>query len=610
MAIQQLPPQLINQIAAGEVVERPASVVKELLESSLDAGAKRIELDIERGGVKLCRVRDDGVGIPADELSLALERHATSKISTLDDLEHVASLGFRGEALPSIASVSRMRLVSCHRVSGLVDSGRGESGSDESGSGESGGGWAVEAQDDGSAATTPAAHPAGTSVEVRDLFYNTPARRRFLKTERTEFSHIQRVAEKIALSRFSTALRVTNNHKPVFDLPAASTRAEQEARLAKICGREFVDNAVFIERDVGGLRLSGWIARPTFSRSQPDLQHVFLNGRAVRDKVISHAVRTGFRDVLFHGRHPAYVLYLDMDPAQVDVNAHPTKHEVRFRDSRTVHDFIRRTVDSALADTRPGGEHEPRQLSADMAHGASAASSPRQPGLSLGPGQAAIREHAVAYDSLLRAPDAASVAAASDRDAPPLGYALAHLHGAFILAQNDDGLVIVDAHAAHERVTYERLKTAYHGDGIVSQPLLVPTMLAVSEKEADLAEDRAELLAALGVVVDRTGPEQLSVRAVPALLAGADAEQIVRDVLADLAETGASDRVAQLLDDLLAGVACHGSVRANRALTIDEMNALLRDMEATERSDQCNHGRPTWTVLTVHELDRLFARGR
>jgi len=314
--------------------------------------------------------------------------------------------------------------------------------------------------------------------------------------------------------------------------------------------------------------------------------------------------------VLFHGRHPAYVLYLDMDPAQVDVNAHPTKHEVRFRDSRTVHDFIRRTMDSALADTRPGGEHEPRQLATDMAHGAGAARSPKQPGLSLGPGQAAIREHAAAYDSLLRAPDAASVAAAAGRDVPPLGYALAHLHGAFILAQNDDGLVIVDAHAAHERVTYERLKTAYHGDGIVSQPLLVPTMLAVSEKEADLAEDRAELLAALGVVVDRTGPAQLSVRAVPALLAGADAEQIVRDVLADLAETGASDRVAQLLDDLLAGVACHGSVRANRALTIDEMNALLRAMEATERSDQCNHGRPTWTVLTVHELDRLFARGR
>jgi DNA mismatch repair protein MutL len=604
MGIHQLPPQLINQIAAGEVVERPASVVKELLENSLDAGAKRIELDIERGGVKLCRVRDDGVGIPAAELQLALERHATSKIATLDDLEHVASLGFRGEALPSIASVSRMRLVSCHRESGTGESrsgesGTGESGTGESGSAESGSGWAVEARDDGSAATTPAAHPAGTSVEVRDLFYNTPARRRFLKTERTEFGHIQRVAEKIALSRFSTALRLTNNHKPVFDLPAAGTRAEQEARIAKICGREFVDNAVFIERDVGGMRLSGWIARPTFSRSQPDLQHVFLNGRSVRDKVISHAVRTGFRDVLFHGRHPAYVLYLDMDPAQVDVNAHPTKHEVRFRDSRTVHDFIRRTVDSALADTRPGGAHEPRPMSAETPQVAGAARGPTQSGLSLGAGQAAIREHAAAYDSLLRAPDAAPIAAAADRDVPPLGFAVAHLHGAFILAQNNDGLVIVDAHAAHERVTYERLKKAVHGDGIVSQPLLVPTTLAVSEKEADLAEDRAELLAALGVVVDRTGPEQLSVRAVPALLAGSDAEQIVRDVLADLAETGASDRVEQLLDNLLAGVACHGSVRANRALTIDEMNALLRDMEATERSDQCNHGRPTWTVLTV-----------
>ncbi|MFW2404208.1 MAG: DNA mismatch repair endonuclease MutL, partial [Gammaproteobacteria bacterium] len=329
MPIQQLPPQLVNQIAAGEVVERPASVVKELLENSLDAGANRIELDIEQGGVKLCRVRDNGTGIPADEMKLALSRHATSKITSLDDLEHVASLGFRGEALPSIASVSRLRLVSCYR--------------------EADNGWAVDTDNGEVSPAAPAAHPTGTSVEVRDLFYNTPARRRFLKTERTEFGHIQRIAEKIALSRFSTALRVTHNHKPVLDLPPAATLAEQEARIARICGREFVENALFIERDVGGMRLYGWIARPTFSRSQPDLQHFFLNGRSVRDKVISHAVRSGFRDVLFHGRHPAYVLYLDMDPGGVDVNAHPAKHEVRFRDSRPVHDFIRRTIEAALA---------------------------------------------------------------------------------------------------------------------------------------------------------------------------------------------------------------------------------------------------------------------
>jgi len=590
MAIHPLPPQLINQIAAGEVVERPASVVKELLENSLDAGASRIELDVEQGGVKLCRVRDNGIGIPADELELALARHATSKISTLEDLEHVASLGFRGEALPSIASVSRLRLVSCHR--------------------EATRGWAVATENGETKPVAPAAHPTGTSIEVRDLFYNTPARRRFLKTERTEFSHIQRVAEKIALSRFSTALRVTNNRKPVFDLPAANSIAEQEERLARICGREFIEHALYVERDVGDMKLFGWLARPRFSRSQADLQHFFLNGRAVRDKVITHAVRTGYRDVMFHGRHPAYVLYLDMDPGRVDVNAHPAKHEVRFRDSRPVHDFLRRTVETALAETRAGAADG----AAVTTRTAGSADAPAQAGLSLRASPPAIRDHMAAYAALaddVVAPDPMSSSAiAHAQQTPPLGYALAHLHGAFILAQNSDGLVIVDAHAAHERITYERLKESCRGAGIATQPLLVPTVVRVNEREADLAEAQSELLAMVGLDVDRTGRDRLTIRALPTLLQDADAEQLLRDLLADIAETGQADRVEQRLDEYLANVACHGSVRANRRLTIEEMNALLRDMEATERSDQCNHGRPTWTTLTMQELDRLFSRGR
>lgn len=600
MPIQQLPQQLINQIAAGEVVERPASVVKELLENSLDAGASRIELDIEQGGVKLCRVRDNGTGIPVGELGLALSRHATSKIESLEDLEQIASLGFRGEALPSIASVSRLRLVSRHRQAADA--------------------WAIEIENGEILPVAPAAHPIGTSVEIRDLFFNTPARRRFLKTERTEFGHIQKIAEKIALSRFSTALRFTNNSKSVLDLPVATTRGEQEARVARICGQEFMTHAIRIERDVGDLHLSGWIARPTFSRSQPDLQHFFLNGRAVRDKVVGHAVRAGFRDVLFHGRHPAFVLYLEMDPRAVDVNAHPAKQEVRFRDSRSVHDFIRRTVDAVLAGTHPGAADGTRPAATMIAgadgpdlYAAEPGAPARQGGLPFRPSGRAIREQMAAYASLAGQPTAAAeslFALGADQETPPLGYAFAHLHGVYILAQNRNGLVIVDAHAAHERVTYERLKAAYRASGIRSQPLLVPVTISVSEREADLAGRQHDLLAELGLSVDRSGPQRLTIRALPMLLANADAESLVRDLLADLLETGRTERVAQQIDDLLAGVACHGSVRANRPLTIDEMNALLREMETTERADQCNHGRPTWTALSMQELDRLFSRGR
>jgi DNA mismatch repair protein MutL len=600
MPIQQLPQQLINQIAAGEVVERPASVVKELLENSLDAGASRIELDIEQGGVKLCRVRDNGIGIPAGELALALSRHATSKIESLDDLECIASLGFRGEALPSIASVSRLRMISRHHDNGDA--------------------WSVEIDNGETQPAVPAAHPVGTSVEIRDLFYNTPARRRFLKTERTEFGHIQKVAEKIALSRFSTSLRVTHNQKPVLELPIADSLKAQEDRIATICGREFIDHAMRIEHEANGLHLSGWIARPTFSRSQPDLQHFFLNGRVVRDKVIGHAVRTGYRDVLFHGRFPAFVLYFEMDPRAVDVNAHPTKQEVRFRDSRAVHDFIRRSIDAALAETHPGADEGIRPAPTLVPGVERAEDSPgeggatrRQSGFQFRPSGRAIRDEMVAYAAVVGDTDlrmASPSAAPDDAAMPPLGYAIAHLHGAYILAQNREGLVIVDAHAAHERVTYERLKLAFQGDGIRSQPLLIPETLSVSTREADIAESQHEVIAELGLVVDRTAPERLTIRAVPMLLANTDAEALVRDLLADLLETGQTDRVMARIDELLAGIACHGSIRANRRLTVDEMNALLRDMESTERADQCNHGRPTWTALSMQELDRLFSRGR
>ena len=593
MPIIQLPPQLINQIAAGEVVERPASVVKELLENSLDAGASQIDLDVEQGGLGLCRVRDNGTGIPREELQLALARHATSKIASLEDLEHVASLGFRGEALPSIASVSRLRLISCHR--------------------DAAAGWLVEAGQDQSMSGKPAAHPTGTSVEVRDLFYNTPARRRFMKTERTEFTHVQKVAEKIALSRFSTGLRFTHNHKAVLDLPPATSQAEQEERIARICGRAFMQYALFIEGEALDMRLSGWVARPTFSRSQPNLQHFFLNGRAVRDKVIGHAVRAAFQDVLFHGRHPAFILYLDMDPAMVDVNAHPSKQEVRFRDSRAAHDFIRRTVETAVASTHAGaGELDVPAtvpVAPDQAEPGRPARSfgqqQRQPGLPL---RAVLRESASAYANLVG--EKALPAFAAEGEAPPLGYALAHLHGAYILAQNNEGLVIVDVHAAHERITYERLKESNRAAGIQSQPLLVPVAVKVSEAEADLAEENRSLFDRLGLAIDRSGPASLTVRTIPSLLADADAEALLRDLLADLDAMGGSDRVDRHIDDMLAEVACHGSVRANRRLTVDEMNALLRDMEVTERSDQCNHGRPTWTAVTMQELDRLFSRGR
>jgi DNA mismatch repair protein MutL len=590
MAIRELPSNLINQIAAGEVVERPASVAKELLENSLDAGANRIEIDAEAGGIRLVRVRDDGMGIPGGELALALARHATSKIESLDDLTRIASLGFRGEALPSIASVSRLSLLS--RASGATA--------------------AASLDCEGGTLSEPvsAAHPRGTTVEVRDLFFNTPARRRFLRSERTELQHLQAVVERIALSRFRTAFQFTHNRKLLLDLPVAESRESQEARIARVAGEDFVDGAIYLEREVDGMALRGWISRPTFSRSQPDKQFFFLNGRWIRDKLVGSAARLAYQDVLYHGRYPAFVLFLEIDPARVDVNAHPAKTEVRFRDTGAVHAFVRRTVETALAGTRPGAP-----AVTDAGQQGLVTETRAVPAVSLfsqaSRGQS-VRDVMVRYASLASLPAASATgeAAPPDSDLPPLGYALAQLHGVYILSQTRKGLAIVDTHAAHERVMYERLKQQAATAGVPSQPLLMPEVVHVTPAQADLAEQYAEVLNAAGVAISRLGPDRISVHSLPTSLSAADAAPLLHDVLADLNESGASRRIEQTLDKALATTACHAAVRANRTLTIAEMNALLRVMEATDRADQCGHGRPTWTEFSLQELDRLFLRGR
>lgn len=598
--INALPSILVNQIAAGEVVERPASVIKELVENSLDAGAKQVDVEIGQGGVKLMRIRDDGCGIDKADLALALSRHATSKVGSLEDLERIGSLGFRGEALPSIASVSRLTLTSQ------------ESAADRA--------WQIK---DETGSPSPAAHPAGTTVEVLDLFYNTPARRKFLKTEKTEFRHIEQVLRRLALARFDVGFSLKHNGRDVFKSRAADSLRDKEHRLSQLLGKSFVENALSFEHAAVGLKLSGWIGLPAFSRSQADMQHFFVNGRMVRDKLVTHAIRQAYQDVLYHGRHPAYVLYLSLDPVLVDVNVHPTKHEVRFREGRLVHDFLFRTLHQVLADTRPaqseGVQVDPTACIPEVTgnRDISSPGRPLQPAMNFG-----IRDNAAAYRASMEWQTTTSSAALPDEasiplhtedttsDVPPLGFALAQLQGVYVLAQNSEGLVLVDMHAAHERITYERFKQAMAADGIRSQPLLVPVSVKVSKREADLAQEQAAMFAELGMEVDRLDQETLVVRAVPVLLQGSDAERLLRDVLSDLATYGSSARIRQALNEVLATMACHGSVRANRRLGLDEMNALLRDIERTERSGQCNHGRPTWTRLSMTELDKLFLRGR
>ncbi|MES2909445.1 MAG: DNA mismatch repair endonuclease MutL [Pseudomonadota bacterium] len=596
--IHLLDARLANQIAAGEVVERPASVVKELIENALDAGARAIDVQVEQGGIAGLRIRDDGDGIAKDDLPLALARHATSKIHHLDDLEAVATLGFRGEALASIASVSRLTMTSSQEEAGV--------------------GWAVRSEGrDMSAVMEPARHPRGTTVEVRDLFFNTPARRKFLRSENTEFGHLEEVVRRLALVAPQVSFSLSHNQRQLWQLKPAHDELSLKRRLSQVCGPAFVEAAQPLSIESAGVRLHGWIALPTFSRAQADLQYFFVNGRMVRDKTVSHAVRQAYADVLFHGRHPAFVLYLDIDPAAVDVNVHPTKHEVRFREQRSVHDIIYRGLHRALANVRPQDappvSHEAVQLTA-WAGAMPVYSAPtQQAGLDWSAG-APAREAFADYLSVGRSvdslPEAVSLSAAGQAGPPPLGYALGQLHGVYILAQNVDGLVLVDMHAAHERIVYERLKAAQGSTGIVAQPLLVPISLAVSQREADLAEQSEAALAEMGIALQRLGPETLLIRAVPSLLAQAGAEALVRDVLSDLLTHGQTRRVEEQRNELMATMACHGAVRANRQLSITEMNALLRDMEATERSGQCNHGRPTWTRLTLADLDRLFLRGR
>ena len=602
MTIQLLPDHLVNQIAAGEVVERPASVVKELTENSLDAGARRIVVQVEQGGSRLCRVRDDGVGISAGELALALKRHATSKISSLDDLRTVATLGFRGEALPSIAAVAKLALTS--RIAGERSA------------------WTVNSSGGASSEPQPAAHPRGTTVEVRDLFYNTPARRSFLRKPVTEARHIDRAMLRLALSRYSTAVRYEKDGRLSYDLPAAAERAEQEERLARLLGAEFVEHALYFEQQHEGIHLWGWLARPKYSRSQGDMQHLFLNGRAIFDRTVAHAVRRAYEDVMFHGRHPAWLLHLEMDPAAVDVNAHPAKLEVRFREGRRIHDIVRRTLEAVLADTRPsaapGGEMTADQVAAAPGFGA------QRNRFGAGHGTAADLASLLGASPLPLGPargfapvrEAQAQALPAAGDMPPLGYALAQLGGVYILAENRDGLIIVDAHAAHERVVYERMKAQLGEQGLGSQLLLEPIRLRVGAEDIDTAKQQREAWKQLGFVVDQVGPDTLAVREVPALLAGGDAQAMLRDLLSgaqarqEAESEDSGEELTGRVHHILATLACHTSVRANRRLTLEEMNALLRDMEHTPRADQCNHGRPTWRAFSITELDRMFLRGR
>ena len=590
MRIHSLPTQLVNQIAAGEVVERPSSVVKELVENCFDAEASQVIIEIEQGGARLIKIRDNGCGIVKEDLPLALSRHATSKIASLKDLERVVSMGFRGEALPSISSVSRLTLISRTRDTDCA--------------------WRVNA--DGSEQNfnpQPDPHPQGTTVDVRDLFYNTPARRKFLKTEKTEFAHIETLIKRMALSRFDIGFTLSHNQKEILNLKPATTDSGQEHRVASICGAAFIENSVKIDFAASGLCLTGWVGLPTFSRSQQDMQFFYVNGRQVRDKLVSHAVKQAYQDVMFHGRHPVFVLYLTLDPTLVDVNAHPAKLEVRFREGRLVHDFLFSALHRSLADLRP--EHgATQQQTLDIAPVVQTQTPPVLTYASRPPPQQAslplhVEEAIQAYASLYPKPEPTV-----QPDPKPLGHAIAHLHNVYILSETPTGIILVDAHAAHERVTYERLKQQCQNGVVPSQPLLLPIKIAVTTAEADLTEDEHAFFSVLGFELNRSGPETVVLRSIPVLLGNTDMETLIRDVLADLIEHGMSQRIQEKSNEILAKVACHSSVRAHRRLTIDEMNALLRDMEQTERIGQCNHGRPTWVELSTHDLDKFFLRGQ
>ncbi|MDB4223921.1 DNA mismatch repair endonuclease MutL [Granulosicoccus sp.] len=612
--IQQLPDHLINQIAAGEVVERPASIVKELVENSLDASATQIHIELEQGGLDRIRVRDNGCGIEAADLPLALSRHATSKIASMEDLWEVQTLGFRGEALPSIASVSRLTVTS-------------RTATTEHGA-------KIAYQADGSMRHEPAPHPVGSTVDVASLFYNVPARRKFMRTPRTEFSRCEAVIKTLAMAQPHCAMSLTHNGKVTFECKAASDSEAQNKRISRILGKGFGESAHSVFLEGAGLVLSGWIADPAFSRSQADMQYFYVNQRVVRDKVISHAVKLAYSDLIYHQRYPAFVLFLQMDPTAVDVNVHPGKQEVRFRDSQLVHSFIRRsikdflgaitpedalqTADTASSDIASSIGHEP------LERGASEQAYSHPPIQRPMPLQVQEQFNAMTrlgaanrapepispYSAGVDGPSAIQALDSAESVIPPLGFARAHLHGVYILAENRTGLIIVDAHAAHERITYERLKDSYGQDSVKTQALLVPVTVDVSEAEADRCEAEVEWLSTLGLSVDRMAPEQLCIREVPAILGRCDVSALLRDVLSDLMSHDTSERLRGAVDEVLSSMACHGSVRANRALSLSEMNALLRQVESTPNSGQCNHGRPTWTALNMQDLDKLFMRGR
>ncbi len=604
MRIQCLSSRLINQIAAGEVVERPVSVVKELVENCFDAGATTIHIDIEQGGTRLIKIRDNGCGIEKDDLRLALSRHATSKIACLDDLVQVATMGFRGEALASISSVAYVSLIS--RIAGAECA------------------WRVESEDADKVSTpSPDPHPQGTTIEVRELFYSIPARRKFLKTEKTEFSHIEMLIKRLALSHFEVGFTLVHNQKEVVKLKPALSLADKQQRIAGICGAQFIEQSSVIEVNSSGLQLSGWVGLPTFSRSQQDMQFFYVNHRLVRDKLVAHAVKQAYQDVLYHGRHPVFILYLALDPALVDVNAHPAKLEVRFREGRLVHDFLFSALHRGLATPSNASpltltpQHvtsvDSAQVSQNHSRTARELTSYRMEPRpfrqsSVLPSQ--IEEQMKRYMQVSQEVGGASLVTEQNNELPPLGFAIAHIHATFILAETATGVILVDAHAAHERVTYERLKQAFLQGNIPSQPLLLPIMFSVATEEAEIVEQMHDFFAPLGFEVNRSGVDTVVLRAAPALLSDSNLEILVRDVIADFRVFGMSQRIQEHSNEILATMACHGSVRAQRRLSREEMNALLREMEKTERSGQCNHGRPTWIALSLQELDKFFMRGQ
>jgi DNA mismatch repair protein MutL len=619
--IHALDARLVNQIAAGEIIERPASMAKELIENALDAGASGIDIEVEKAGVKRLKISDNGHGILKQDLAMALSRHATSKIESLTDLEQIATLGFRGEALPSIASVTRMTIQSRELQSEQA--------------------WMVSSDGNNLVSEpTPVAHPVGTTIETRDLFYNTPARRKFLRTDNTEFKHLDQVVRRMALSRFDVAFKLSHNGRVILHLPAVP--ADDPRRVKMVCGDNVPDNSVYFDEQREDMRLSGWAGLPGFSRSQADMQYFFLNGRLIRDKTVIHAIRLGYQDVLFHGRHPVYVLYLEMDPAGVDVNVHPTKHEVRFRESGRVHSFIFRGLQRVLS----ASAGEASSVQVDVEHGMASPQpiNPNQTGISQSAqiteqnalayrdtsalSQHQIREQLQGYQRIaesafraepgvqstektgLRSSNNSNLSDQSREQIPPLGYALAQLKGIYILAENEQGLILVDMHAAHERITYERLKLQLDSANIAQQSLLVPVTIQVSETEILAWQQQQNLFAKLGLEVEQLDSQVLVVRTVPEILLGGDVSQLVRDVLSDLVAHEHSSRIEETIQELLSSMACHGSVRANRLLSVAEMNQLLRDMETTERSGQCNHGRPTWVSMSLGQLDSWFKRGQ